>query len=266
MEWFDRGTPSRELLDQVTGGRPAYLTNRDGHGAWASTRALGAGGHRRAHAGPAGRPDRARRRRLRPGHPARGRRQPGGAPRARGRRSTTGSAGCCSPRSTCTPAASPPGRTRSSATTSARATRCRCTWPRPGREADRPGPGRPVVGPRPGSGAAARHPGPARAGPGGPVPRQHRQDHAGRGRGELHRRDDRALPGLLRLPDRQPGPVPRGRGGAARVRDAAWTRRASRSTCTPSATARSGSRSTRSRPPGPPTAPATTGTTSLICR
>ena len=40
MEWFDHGTPSRELLDQVTGGRPAYLTNRDGHGAWASTRAL----------------------------------------------------------------------------------------------------------------------------------------------------------------------------------------------------------------------------------
>jgi predicted amidohydrolase YtcJ len=40
MEWFDHGTPSRELLDQATGGRPAYLTNRDGHGAWASTRAL----------------------------------------------------------------------------------------------------------------------------------------------------------------------------------------------------------------------------------
>jgi predicted amidohydrolase YtcJ len=40
MEWFDRGTPSRELLDQVTGGRPAYLTNRDGHGAWVSSRAL----------------------------------------------------------------------------------------------------------------------------------------------------------------------------------------------------------------------------------
>ena len=32
--------PSRELLDQVTGGRPAYLTNRDGHGAWVSSRAL----------------------------------------------------------------------------------------------------------------------------------------------------------------------------------------------------------------------------------
>ncbi|HUC60123.1 MAG TPA: amidohydrolase family protein, partial [Streptosporangiaceae bacterium] len=40
MDWFEHGTPSRELLDQVTGGRPAYLTNRDGHGAWASTRAL----------------------------------------------------------------------------------------------------------------------------------------------------------------------------------------------------------------------------------
>jgi predicted amidohydrolase YtcJ len=40
MEWFDHGTPSRELLDQVSGGRPAYLTNRDGHGAWASSRAL----------------------------------------------------------------------------------------------------------------------------------------------------------------------------------------------------------------------------------
>jgi len=40
MEWFDHGTPDRELLDQVTGDRPAYLTNRDGHGAWASSRAL----------------------------------------------------------------------------------------------------------------------------------------------------------------------------------------------------------------------------------
>ena len=40
MDWFEHGTPNRELLDQVTGGRPAYLTNRDGHGAWASTRAF----------------------------------------------------------------------------------------------------------------------------------------------------------------------------------------------------------------------------------
>src|ERR1700683_4530786 len=40
MEWFERGTPSRELLDQVAGGRPVYLTNRDGHGAWVSSRAL----------------------------------------------------------------------------------------------------------------------------------------------------------------------------------------------------------------------------------
>jgi predicted amidohydrolase YtcJ len=40
MEWFDRGTPGRELLDEVTGGRPAYLVNRDAHGAWANTRAM----------------------------------------------------------------------------------------------------------------------------------------------------------------------------------------------------------------------------------
>ncbi len=40
MEWFERGTPSRQLLDQVTGSRPAFLLNRDGHGGWANTRAL----------------------------------------------------------------------------------------------------------------------------------------------------------------------------------------------------------------------------------
>jgi predicted amidohydrolase YtcJ len=40
MEWFAGGTPDRHALDRVTQGRPAYLTNRDGHGAWANTRAL----------------------------------------------------------------------------------------------------------------------------------------------------------------------------------------------------------------------------------
>ncbi|HEY5352611.1 MAG TPA: amidohydrolase [Streptosporangiaceae bacterium] len=40
MEWFDGGTPSRELLDSVVPDRPAYLTNRDGHGAWVNSRAL----------------------------------------------------------------------------------------------------------------------------------------------------------------------------------------------------------------------------------
>src|SRR5215471_5739539 len=33
MEWFERGTPSRHQLDGLTGGRPAFLLNRDGHGA-----------------------------------------------------------------------------------------------------------------------------------------------------------------------------------------------------------------------------------------
>lgn len=40
MEWFPGGTPGRGLLDQVTGGRAAFLLNRDAHGAWASSRAL----------------------------------------------------------------------------------------------------------------------------------------------------------------------------------------------------------------------------------
>ncbi len=40
MEWFDRGTPSRQLLDKLTGDRAAFLLNRDGHGGWASTRAI----------------------------------------------------------------------------------------------------------------------------------------------------------------------------------------------------------------------------------
>jgi predicted amidohydrolase YtcJ len=40
MEWFEGGTPSRQLLDKLTGGRPAFLLNRDGHGGWANTRAL----------------------------------------------------------------------------------------------------------------------------------------------------------------------------------------------------------------------------------
>jgi predicted amidohydrolase YtcJ len=40
MEWFAGGTPGRAVLDRVTGGRAAFLLNRDAHGAWASTRAL----------------------------------------------------------------------------------------------------------------------------------------------------------------------------------------------------------------------------------
>jgi predicted amidohydrolase YtcJ len=40
MEWFAGGTPSRQALDAVVGDRPAYLLNRDAHGAWASSQAL----------------------------------------------------------------------------------------------------------------------------------------------------------------------------------------------------------------------------------
>jgi predicted amidohydrolase YtcJ len=40
MAAFPGGTPRREDLDDVVPDRPAFLTNRDGHGAWVNTKAL----------------------------------------------------------------------------------------------------------------------------------------------------------------------------------------------------------------------------------
>lgn len=40
METFPGGTPDAGLLDAVSAGRPAFLVNRDGHGAWVNSRAL----------------------------------------------------------------------------------------------------------------------------------------------------------------------------------------------------------------------------------
>jgi predicted amidohydrolase YtcJ len=40
MEAFPGGTPTAADLDTVTGGRPAFLPNRDHHGAWVNTAAL----------------------------------------------------------------------------------------------------------------------------------------------------------------------------------------------------------------------------------
>ncbi|MCX5380622.1 amidohydrolase [Streptomyces sp. NBC_00091] len=40
MDAFPGGTPTRAMLDAVVPDRPVLLTNRDGHGAWANTRAL----------------------------------------------------------------------------------------------------------------------------------------------------------------------------------------------------------------------------------
>ena len=44
MEWFPGGPPDRGALDAVAGDRPAYLVNRDWHGAWVSSAALGRAG------------------------------------------------------------------------------------------------------------------------------------------------------------------------------------------------------------------------------
>jgi predicted amidohydrolase YtcJ len=40
MSAFPGGTPTAALLDTVTGDRPAFLPNRDGHGAWVNSAAL----------------------------------------------------------------------------------------------------------------------------------------------------------------------------------------------------------------------------------
>jgi predicted amidohydrolase YtcJ len=40
MDAFPAGLPTREPLDAVTGNRPAFFPNRDGHGAWVNTAAL----------------------------------------------------------------------------------------------------------------------------------------------------------------------------------------------------------------------------------
>ncbi|GAA5212556.1 amidohydrolase [Microbacterium kyungheense] len=40
MSAFPGGTPTASLLDTVTGDRPAFLPNRDGHGAWVNSAAL----------------------------------------------------------------------------------------------------------------------------------------------------------------------------------------------------------------------------------
>jgi predicted amidohydrolase YtcJ len=44
MAAFEGGTPRREDLDARVPDRPAYLTNRDGHGAWVNSRALALAG------------------------------------------------------------------------------------------------------------------------------------------------------------------------------------------------------------------------------
>ena len=60
MAAFEGGTPRREDLDRIIPDRPAFLTNRDGHGAWVNSRALELAGITAATARPRGRPDRAR--------------------------------------------------------------------------------------------------------------------------------------------------------------------------------------------------------------
>lgn len=53
MSAFPGGTPTAEALDAVTGDRPAFFPNRDGHGAWVNSAALRAAGIDRGTPDPA---------------------------------------------------------------------------------------------------------------------------------------------------------------------------------------------------------------------
>ena len=53
MADFPGGTPRREDLDRVVPDRPAFLRNRDGHGAWVNSKALELAGVTAATADPA---------------------------------------------------------------------------------------------------------------------------------------------------------------------------------------------------------------------
>ncbi len=53
MSAFPGGTPTAAALDAVTGSRPAFLPNRDGHGAWVNSAALRLAGIDRDTADPA---------------------------------------------------------------------------------------------------------------------------------------------------------------------------------------------------------------------
>ena len=52
--WSDPAFPTREQLDRVVGGRPAYLRRKDGHSAWVSSGALAAAGIDRSTENPPG--------------------------------------------------------------------------------------------------------------------------------------------------------------------------------------------------------------------
>jgi predicted amidohydrolase YtcJ len=54
IDSFERGTPSRQDLDTVLPGRPAFFVNRDGHGAWVNSRALELAGVTRETPDPSG--------------------------------------------------------------------------------------------------------------------------------------------------------------------------------------------------------------------
>ena len=225
MELFPGGTPTRQMLDAVVPDRPAYPDQ--------PRRPRRLGQHARRWSSPASTP--------RHPDPADGRieREADGAPerhaaRGRGRPRRPAAAGGDAAEQLAGLLAAQdapvlardhrPGRTPRSARCSADGHLPTSTCgPRDGR-AESPRRRRPVVGPRARCRADRRaRRAAARAAERGRFRADHRQDHAGRGRRELHGRDDRAVPRRLRLPDRQLRAELRRSRRAARVRHRGWT-------------------------------------------
>ena len=264
MGAFPGGTPAPAAISmRPSADRPAFFPNRDGHSAWVSSRALelaGIGAETPDPAGgrierdPDGTPSGVA---PRGGHGPRRATHPAEHPgRGRGRASST-------PRPSSMRSGSPPGRTRSSSRSTRRPTRRGRT-----RDSSPPGWSARCGGSATGTSAAIDELVEQRAaGLARPLPRDVGQDHGRWRPRDVHRRDARAVPrrrtaartdrtGILFVdPDR-----------LRRVTRRCSMRPASRFTSTPSATGRSGRRSTPSKSPGSPTDRPTAAITSPISR
>ncbi len=101
MAAFPGGTPTAAAIDAVVGDRPAFLPNRDGHGAWVSSAALRRAGIDRDTPTRATGASSATPTATRPARSTRAR-WPSSAASPRRRPTRSGSRGCCAPRRTCT--------------------------------------------------------------------------------------------------------------------------------------------------------------------
>ena len=259
MPAFPGGTPRATDLDAVVPDRPVFLPNRDHHGAWVNSRALELAGIDRHTPDPRD----GRIERDGDGHPTGTLHEGATALVSRYLPQTTGadyhaalmagqrylhSLGVTGWQDAIV--GSYAGIDDPASIYVAAATVASCVAR--GRRA--------VVGPAAGGRAGPRPRRPAGGADARAVPGHDGEGHAGRCRRERHRRADRALPRRLRATHREHRALLRRPVPSFAKRSSLWTRRASRSTCTRSATAPCAKRWTRSRAPT-----RRDGTTSRTC-